>query len=207
MIRFIILILFLLFHEEKLISQKKIVYLDEKLNEISEKQYFSIDDDGTKYLKFTIENDTSIYYVLDKKEIKGKVSNELYSELIKIIEEDSRTYIDTTKIIVFNYYQGRDDCSKTANWDYLNKELAKYLKKINRKNNVSQFFVCKVNEGTKRFDDSKIKWYLDHNDVLGDTIFPFQYPCNSYLIIYPNKTYYACKGEHMLSSILDNLNY
>jgi hypothetical protein len=185
-------------------AQKKTIYYDENYNIIQKDKFHSIDVDNLIFFKFIIENDTSIYYFLDKREELGFISNTQFDELWRLIASTPIDQTDSLKTIVINYYQGPDDCNKTANWDYYNSTLNKYSKKLKKRKDVTQLFICKTLEGTDRYSN-KITWLVDKEDILGKHFFLYPYPCSSFMIIYPNKEFYVFKGEHMLDQIFDKL--
>ncbi|MBK8955267.1 MAG: hypothetical protein IPM34_06895 [Saprospiraceae bacterium] len=111
---------------------------------------------------------------------------------------------DSSKTIIVNYHPGLDEYNSSGNKDFVNAKYLNFLQALESKKNVSPYFFYKSPEGTERFD-KRIKWYPDIKEHIERHYFPRHYPCGSYLIVYPNRTYFLYKGEYDILEILKQI--
>src|SRR5690606_2360287 len=91
-------------------AQKKEVYLNDDLSEISQFE-FNKKNDFYKYYSLQFETDSLITNIKVQRVKKGKISNEkldsIKSELFKL----SNQKIPDSNLIIINYYPGLDRCN------------------------------------------------------------------------------------------------
>ena len=185
-------------------SQKKKYYLDENNRQITKGEFKNFDIGNYKYLKLSYENDTAKVRKIEKRELKGKLDKEKYHQIIKFLaKKDSKT-VDSTKTIIINYHPGKDECNTTGNSEYVINLYRNFLADIKLIRNVNQYFFYKSQSGLEFFKGN-FDWLADDERIFEKSFFPIQYPCGSYLIIYPNRDYYVYKGEYYILEILQKV--
>ena len=188
----------------KTFSLKKSYYANEDLKIISKEEYeknvlkkdfFKLD-----YLLDTITLTVKVY-----RQKSGRLLKKTYDSIKKELSKISNKQIDTNQTIVINYFPAPDKCQGKEKWNsfFLNK-VNRYVKKIEKKKNVQQFFIFKDKKSIKNFD-KKFICFLDENQLIEKTFFKFHYPCFSYVIIRPNGNYFSQRGEYNISLIPDKL--
>lgn len=189
-------------------GQTKTIYVNENLELISEQEFNKNKSEGhLTYLYSQYVTDTLIVKTKAKRDIRGILSDRIYNRI-----KDNINYISTEKkvlekdIIVINYYPGSDNCNKKIGSAFLNSKYRNYTKKINNINNVKQFYIYKEIDNIEKHQ-KKLKWLKDPNEIFEKLFFKIHYPCGSYLIIFPDKTYVSYYGEYMLESIFDELEF
>jgi hypothetical protein len=202
--RFFLYIFFLLLTPSIVFSQKKKYFFDINGNIITEKEYKKIKDNPLEYFKIKAVSDTAKIFTVEKRELKGRLSNDSFNRLVLYLNTISESNVDSSKTIIINYYPGFDKCNQTSGKDYVNNLHKNFLKEINSNKNIEQYFICKSFEGIEFYDQS-IKRYIDKERYIELTFFPNHYPCGSYLIVYPDKKYYIYKGEYYILEILNKI--
>lgn len=189
-------------------GQTKTIYVNENLELISEKEFNKNKSEGhLTYLYSQYVTDTLIVKTKAKRDIRGILSDRIYNRI-----KDNINYISKEKkvlekdIIVINYYPGLDNCNKNPGNDFLKNRYANYTRKINNISNIKQFYIYKEIGNTKKYG-RKLKWLKDPHEIFEKLFFKIHYPCGSYLIIFPDKTYVSYYGEYMLESIFDELEF
>ena len=81
----------------------------------------------------------------------------------------------------------------------------RFLKKLKKMKNVSQFFMYKSPVGTKKYG-KQLNWIKDEFGTIEKIFLPLHYPCGSYVLLDSNGNYYVQKGEHDIDKIIDLLN-
>jgi len=200
--KFILILLVFLFHFTY--SQKRKYFLDEKNTQITKKEFNNFDNNHLKYLKIFYENDTAKVSKIEKREHTGRLDNEKYQTIIKFLAKKDSKAIDSTKTIVINYYPGSDNCNSTVDNDYVIEIYRDYLADIKLIKNVNQYFIYKSKSGLESFK-GYFDWLKDDENIFEKSFFPLHYPCNSYLIIYPNKDYFVYKGEYYILDVLKKI--
>lgn len=187
-------------------SQTKTIYVNENLELISEKE-FNKSENSLDYLYSQYIIDTLIIKTKAKRDIRGILSDRIYNRII-----DNINYVSKEKkvlgkdIIVINYYPGLDNCNKNPGNDFLKSKYANYTRRINSINNVKQYYFYKEIGNIEKYG-RKLIWLKDPHEILEKLFFKIHYPCGSYLIIYPDKTYVSYFGEYNLDNIFDELEF
>ena len=202
--RFFLYIFFLLLTPSIVFSQKKKYFFDINGNIITEKEYKKIKDNPLEYFKIKAVSDTAKIFTVEKRELKGRLSNDSFNRLVLYLNTISESNVDSSKTIIINYYPGFDKCRATSGRDYVNSLYEIFLKEINSIEKVENYFICKSFDGIEFYDKS-IKWKIDKDRFIESNFFPNHYPCGSFLILYPDKNYYIYKGEYYILEILNKI--
>ena len=184
---------------------KKLIDYNTKKIEVVNLIYYYEKSLKPKQPKFNYKlnfNEKIIHY--DKQKV-GKISKEILNKIRNQLSSSANKQIDSSQTIVINYFPAPDKCQGKEKWNsfFLNK-VNRYVKKIEKKENVQQFFIFKDKKSIKNFD-KKFTCFLDENQLIEKTFFKFHYPCFSYVIIRPNGNYFSQRGEYNISLIPDKL--
>jgi len=182
-------------------AQKKEVYLNDDLSEISQFE-FNKKNDFYKYYSLQFETDSLITNIKVQRVKKGKISNEkldsIKSELFKL----SNQKIPDSNLIIINYYPGLDRCNSSGNKSMVRANYKRFLKNLKKFEGVSQFFVYKFPEGKEEYGEN-LTWIKDNSGLIENTFLPIHYPCGSFVLINDEGDYYVNKGEYSIESIID----
>lgn len=182
-------------------GQTKEIYLNDDLKNISKSEFNDqTNKEYTYNLKFDL--DTLIVNVKVLRFKKGKISSQKLDSIKTYLSESSGKEINENGIIIINYFPGLDLCNSGAGSTHLLQKYNRYLKKINKTKNVSNFFVYKSIEGTQKYG-RKIEWIYDLGNIIEKTFFPIHYHCGSFALIDENGNYYMNKGEYDIEKIID----
>lgn len=184
-------------------AQKKEIYLNDDLIEITQTD-FKKTNEPYKFYNLRFELDTLIANVKVQRIRKGKVSIELVNSIKSELSTISGDSIPKNNIIIINYYHGLDRCNSSGNKSFVRDKYERFLKKLIKMENVSQFFMYKSSEGTKEYG-KQLNWIKDEFGTIEKTFFPLHYPCGSYVLIDTNGNYYVQKGEYNIERIIDLL--
>lgn len=182
-------------------AQKKEIYLNDDLVEITQAD-FKKTDEPYKFYNLRFELDTLITNVKVQRIRKGRVSNELLNLIKSELSTISGDSIQSDNFIVINYYHGLDRCNSTGDKSYVRGKYKKFLEKIKKMKNVSQFFMYKSPEGTKDYGN-QLNWIKDEFGTIEKTFLPIHYPCGSFVLIDSNGNYYVKKGEYNIEQIIE----
>ncbi len=197
------LLIFLSFNSNY--GQNKTIYVNEKLELISEKEFYE-KDNNIEFLYSQYSNDTLIIKTKAKRENKGILNESIrirIKDYINNIEKNENKITDKD-IIVINYYPGLDNCNKGAGNDFLINKYASYTRKIKKIKNVKQFYFYKDIGNTKKYG-KKLIWFKDSYNLFEKLFFKIHYPCGSYVIIFPDNTFISYFGEYNIDVILERL--
>ncbi len=195
-----VLILFFLGVIYNSFGQTKEIYLNDNLKNISKSEFNETTKEHTYNLKFDL--DTLIVNVKVLRVKKGKISTQKLDSIKANLSESSGKEINENSIIIINYFPGLDKCNSGSGSSFLREKYSRYLRKINKNENVSQFFVYKTIEGTKKYG-RKLKWFSDIGNLIERTFFPIHYNCGSFALIDEKGNYYLTKGEYDIEKIID----
>lgn len=198
-----LLILILGFITVSTFGQKKEIYLNDDLVEITQAD-FKKTDIQYQFYNLRFELDTLIANVKVQRIRKGKISNEMLDSIKSELSTISGDSIPKNNFIVINYYHGLDRCNSSGDKSYVRAKYKRFLKKIKKNGNVSQFFMYKSPEGTKEYA-KQLKWIKDEFGTIEKLFLPLHYPCGSYVLIDSDGNYYIQKGEYNIERIIDLL--
>lgn len=185
-------------------NKKKEIFVNENFIEISKKE-FQEKINNKYYYFYKIENDSLVAYVKVPTEKFGKITQSNYQTVIQSLSNYSNKKIDSTKTIIINYFPSKDDCLGDRNWDwYFKKSTKKFLKEVSKKKDLLQFFIFKDESSVKNFG-KHFSYYLDVENTIEKEFFKYHYPCFSYVVLKPNKTYYTKRGEYNINEVLEKL--
>lgn len=186
-----------------LFGQKNEIYVNDNLEIITVDEFNKIESlESFINLKFDV--DTAFVNVKVKRLIKKKISIALLDS-IKSNLSFKKDYFSKDDIIIINYYPGMDYCNSSGHKSnsYISAKYQNYERRINRVNNVKQFFVFTSKVGTEKY--GKLKWVEDKNALIESVYFPLHYPCGSFVLIDPNGNCYIYKGEYNIDDIFELL--
>ena len=181
-------------------GQTKEIYLNDDLKSITKAEFYKTTNNQTYDLKFDL--DTLIVNVKVLVIKKGKISNQKLDTIKTNLSKVSGKEINENNTIVINYFPGLDKCNSGSGSSLLRKKYSRYLRKIKNIENVSQFFVYKTIQGTKKYG-RKLEWIPDSENLIEKTFFPIHYNCGSFALIDKNGNFYLTKGEYDIETIID----
>ncbi|WP_345276028.1 hypothetical protein [Litoribaculum gwangyangense] len=184
-------------------AQKKEIYLNDDLFQITQAE-FKKTYEPYKFYNLRFELDTLIANVKVQRIRKGKISNELLNSIKSELSTISGDTIPNNNFIIINYYHGLDRCNSSGDKSYARAAYKRFLKKLKKVKNISQFFMYKSLEGTKEYG-KQLNWIKDEFGTIEKIFLPLQYPCGSYVLIDLDGNYYVQKGEYNLEEIIDLL--
>ncbi len=183
-------------------SQKREVYVDDDLNNIS-KESFEQNRDLSKFLYLTFSDDSLIVNLKTERIVKGKISKENLSSIREFLVQSSGEKISDTNNLVINYWPGNQYCELPNDLRIMNQRTKAYQKKIAKIQNSSQFYVAADLNGIDKLGN--IQWNLDSKSILKELFFKYPYTCGSFVLIDNQGNYYLFKGEYSYSQIFELL--
>ena len=181
-------------------SQKKEIYLNDDLIEITQTS-FKKNDEPSKFYNLRFELDSLIANVKVQRIKRGKVSIELLNSIKSELSTISGDTIPKNNLVVIIYYHGLDKCYSSSGKPYAQGKYKWVLKKIRKMENVNQFFMYKSPEGIKNYG-KQLNWIEDEFGTIENIFLPLKYPCGSYVLIDENGNYYVQKGEYNAERII-----
>jgi len=186
--------LLFLFLTISVFAQKKEVYLNDDLVQITASE-FKKTKESRDFYDLQFELDTLIANVKVKRDKKGKIALPVLDSLRTHLSTISNTMIPNDHIIVINYHFGPDPCFSSGDKSVRRASYKRYLEKLNKIGNISQFFIYKSPQGTKDYGD-QLSWIHDKFGTIEKTFLPLHYPCGSFILIDEEGNYYIRKGEY-----------
>jgi hypothetical protein len=180
---------------------KKEYFFDEEKQPVSYKTFLE-KDNIPGIIPYYYENDSLKIGRLFYAKNVGKVNNKDLSDIRVYLEKLSGKTIDTTQIIVINYYHGTD--KKHSGRGTINsKEYPKKLKEIG---NIAQFWLYKTDRNLRKFYRIRsMQWLHDSEKIIEKNFFPADFLYGSYVVIHPNGNCEAHYGEYGLHTLLESL--
>lgn len=164
----------------KLLSQeKKVVYLNEFNQEISENE-FKEGRSAKGILDLYFENDSLVKGLLVRKKSIGKLNENKFNKLKKSLSIENKI---NDGLIVIIYYPGKDRCNDVKNYSTWNIFDKDYLKRLKRISNVSHHWIYKNDENLNYYYQNKIGWKKDKNQLIEKMFFKYHYPCASCVVL------------------------
>ena len=181
----------LLFFIQTLKSQdKKSYFYDEFLNSVTKEKFDNYNHFDA--IPIVIENDSTIIHKLITRRSFGYVSPSEKKTFYSAVENITDSKIDTTKMVIINYYLKKNSCLKHYSSD------ESYLKSIKRNNNIQQFFIT-----SKNYKYRKKGVYIDTLNYFKEAFFKYETLCGNYLIMRPNGKFFRYLGEYHQDKIID----
>ncbi|WP_312089391.1 hypothetical protein [Chryseobacterium sp.] len=195
MMKKIIILLFAIAAHQILFSQKKEIYINDNLEEISKDEY----NKRNKNYRFqNIETDSILYKVRVEHEGNGKLT----TSNLNIIKKRLNIPENNTKNIVINYYQGLDKCNKHSDTNpYVIDDIKTYTRKF-KSINSNLYFVYREKNGLKN-RLKKANWMDDTSGTIENLFFRMKYPCNSANVIFSDGHYKIFRGEYIWETVLN----
>lgn len=181
---------------QKPFSGKKIDrYFDENEREISKKEYESHDGWEENFMRFEVETDSSIRHLIEKTYAGGKIGSSTMAEIHALLGRQSSVAVDTSKILVIQFYPGIDPCSGNEYKPFVKANFRAFDKKIAKLEGVSSHYFHK--KGADIGVRSRYaNWLPDESQILQRTFFWYDYPCGSFVVIAPDGEFFEVKGEY-----------
>ena len=196
----IVLSIVLGFYLSLAIGQAKEVYLNDDFVEIT-KAEFEKPHDPNIFYKLKFELDTLTAHIKVQRIKKGKVTQELLDLIRCELSTLANQPIPQENLLVINYYHGPDPCN-SGDHSYTRDMYNLYAKKVSKLSDVSQFYVCKSENGTRSRFGKDIQWIHDKNGTIEKTFLPVQYPCGSFVLLDSAGNFYVQKGEYNVLDLL-----
>ncbi len=179
---------------------KKEKYFNDDLKEISFEDYKKLAEDDSTIL-FDETNDSIIFKLALKKIKSGRFNENKFKQIKNYIEKITNTKIDQNQTVVLSFISLNCDCfSKKEHLAHFKKNFKGYLKKINKKKNISQFFISIFPSEL----DIGYPYYNEENYFLNKMLFK-KMRNNGIIIIKPNGNYYLERENYNLKKILSKL--
>ncbi|MCC1485155.1 hypothetical protein [Winogradskyella immobilis] len=173
-------------------GQKK--YYDRFHNEISKKE-FNLQKDSRRYIVQKIKNDSLNYEKLLSRSNVTRLNKELRLKVAKELELISGSKIDSTNIIIINFYFKPPKEYKGSCIDHYTSDKS-YKRFIKKRADVSQYFITEKGYQYKRKEVIE-----DKNGLIRALLFRDRIPCGNYVIITPKKYLFKTIGEYRQSEI------
>ena len=195
MMKKIIILLFAIAAHQILFSQKKEIYINDNLEEISKDEY----NKRNKNYRFqNIETDSVLYKVRVEHEGNGKLT----TSNLNIVKKRLNIPENNTKNIVINYYQGLDKCNEHSDTNpYVIDDIKTYTRKF-KSINSNLYFVYREKNGLKN-RLKKANWVDDTSGTIENLFFRMKYPCNSAIVIFSDGHYKIFRGEYIWETVLN----
>jgi len=191
----IIILLFAIAAHQILFSQKKEIYINDNLQEISKDEY----NKRNKNHRFqNIETDSVLYKVRVEHEGNGKLT----TSNLNIVKTRLNIPENNTKNIVINYYQGLDKGNAHSDTNpYVIDDIKTYTRKF-KSINSNLYFVYREKNGLKnRLKNAN--WVDDTSGTIENLFFRMKYPCNSAIVIFSDGHYKIFRGEYIWETVLN----
>lgn len=195
MMKKIIILLFAIATHQILFSQKKEIYINDNLEEISKDEY----NKRNKNYRFqNIETDSVLYKVRVEHEGNGKLT----TSNLNIVKKRLNIPENNTKNIVINYYQGLDKCNEHSDTNpYVIDDIKTYTRKF-KSINSNLYFVYREKNGLKN-RLKKANCVDDTSGTIENLFFRMKYPCNSAIVIFSDGHYKIFRGEYIWETVLN----
>lgn len=133
-------------------GQVKEIYLNDDLNEISLLDFNNLKD---PYKNFDVrfDMDTLIINVKVQRISKGQIAPSKLDSIRNELSSLSGRSIPKNDVLIINYYPGLDWCNSTGDKSLTRVNYKSFLKKLNKTEDASQFFVYKSPEGTAEYGE------------------------------------------------------
>ncbi|RZJ73899.1 hypothetical protein [Flavobacterium sp.] len=145
-----------------------------------------------EYIKSESRSDTATIFRLEERFVEGSLSASQHAKIVGSLRLQSGDSL-RAKTIVIDYYPGKDACNSSgggADDSY----WIPYLTDLKKFPSVKQFFIHTPDESRHWFP--KKLAIPDKNKIIEKLLFPAHYPCGSFAIIWPDRTFVVFKGEY-----------
>jgi hypothetical protein len=143
-------------------------------------------------------------YKKSRKAYSGSLNISEYDTLIKKLEVELKTTIDTEKSILINYNQKAPNCINVRFSENDNKQVAKNRIRISSRMssdyNAVDFFVYSEDSYNKEIYEKMSEFILD-SGFFYQNVFTEHLNCAGFLIVKPNGEFYKYYGEDYYSEV------
>ncbi|CAN1518376.1 hypothetical protein MCETHM1_01009 [Flavobacteriaceae bacterium] len=201
----LILIIYFLISNFSFCQEKKELFYDYKLDEISKEKFTDLQTLENYTLSYEFENSIKTYLI--EINTHGKLNYFLLENIKKyLISLNPKTTFENTNYIVINYIDNDPvPYRKGAQvpWDVFENDISKAFK---RKDNISQFYVINPNaKDLYYYHSDKLKFKTDKDHFLRDKFFTFKGLNGGFLIIDKEGNYFSHKGEYSKKDVLNQM--
>jgi hypothetical protein len=201
----LLLVILLLISNISFSQDKKELFYDYNLSEISKEKFTSLKSKDNYALSY--ENENSIKTYLAEIKTSGKLNLYLLETIKKyLVGLDPKTSFAQTNFIVINYIDN-DPSIYTEGyqvpWDVFIKDISKSFRKSDK---VTHFYI--INPDVKDlyyYHGNKLNWKTDNAHFIKDKFFPFKGLNGGFLIIDKDGNYISYKGEYSVKDVLYKL--
>ena len=180
-------------------AQKRIHYWNDDLKAVTKAEHATLPGYN---LKFELDTAVVIVKVMSRK--NGKISSDLLTKIRSGLSQTSGVAIAQDDTIVIHYHPGADRCNSSGNLKHGTERMRKYMKKLQKQPKVKGFFVYKDPGNTKSYG-KHIPWIQDPGQLVERCFFRIHYGCSSAVIIWPDGSYHAIRGEHDKAHVFSQL--
>jgi hypothetical protein len=186
-------------------QDKKELFYDYDLTEISKDKFTSLKSKDNYALSY--ENENSIKTYLIEIKTSGKLNFYLLETIKKyLVGLDPNTSFAQTNFIVINYIDNDPIVhikGYQVPWDVYTNNISKSFKKSDK---VTHFYI--INPDVKDlyyYHGNKLNWKTDQDHFIKDKFFPFKGLNGGFLIIDKDGNYISYKGEYSKKDVLEQL--
>lgn len=171
------------------------LYFDTDGKQIDGKKFGKLKIDYREFITSETQTDSGIVHKVEPRITRGKLSGE---ELLSI-----QGFLRSApeKILVIDYYQGKDKYNSSGDKSMRDAKTARYLESLKRFPNVEQRFVFASETGLDNWLPAGTKATKDNGSIMSK-FFVSRYPSGSYIIMEPDGNYLFYKGEYMVEDII-----
>lgn len=202
----LLLLIILLSFNISFSQEKKTLFYDYNLNEISKEKFISLKSKENYALSY--EYETSVKTYLAEIKTSGKLNYYLLEDIKKyLVRLDPKTSFGEANYIVINYIDNDPSVYRRGYqvpWDVFENDISKKLKKTDK---VNHFYI--INPDVKDlyyYHSDNLNLKIDKDHFLKDKFFPFKGLNGGFLIIDKEGNYISHKGEYLTKDVLDKLN-
>ena len=199
------LLIILLISNISFSQDKKELFYDYNLTEISKEKFITLKNKDNYALSY--ENENSIKTYLIEIKTSGKLNFYLLETIKKyLVSLDSKTSFAQTNYIVINYIDNDPRVhikGYQVPWDVFTKDISKSFKKSDK---VSHFYI--INPDVKDlyyYHGDKLTLKTDKDHFINDKFFPFNGLNGGFLIIDKDGNYISYKGEYSVKDVSEKL--
>ncbi len=180
-------------------AQKKTYYWNDDLQRVTAAEHATLPGYDRKF-----ELDTAFVIVKVMGRKNGKIASDLLEKIRSGLSQTSGVAIAEDDTIVIHYHPGADRCNSSGNLKRQTERMRKYMKKLQKHPKVKGFFVYKDPGNTESYG-KHIPWIQDPDQLVERCFFRIHYGCGSAVIMWPDGSYHAIRGEHDKAHVFSQL--
>jgi len=181
-------------------TEKKEYFYDEEKRPVTQKVFLERDKLPGLFAHYE-ENDSIKIGKLFFSENVGKVDFENLTKIKDYLKKISGRKIDTTQVIVINFYHGTD--KKGRGFNKINDE--DYTTQLQELGNIAQFWVYKDEKNLTHYYSRNSKWLHDKEKIIEKLFFPTDFLYGSFVVIHPKGNCEVHYAEYSVNRVLQSV--